>query len=241
MHGKDMLYITKTLFYNNVIAYLYVSFLTKELLQYMNILKTFFYILCSAILCVPLVIVICQGEESKQSVSISSVSQLGNNPCENDDLEKCLMARDISLKNEDYEQAFSYLRTLCEKFKDSDSCYKTYSTYFSMHGSQSQGSEVRVTLYEVLYYLDIGCKLNNYDACMRAARIYEYGVKPGSSQALYGYNIAFDPQEAKRYYKKVCESVSDNAYEACAKIVDLNSSIGPRTRRSETMVSDLIR
>ena len=107
MHGKDMLYITKTLFYNKVIAYLYVSFLTKESLQYMNILKTFFYILCSAILCVPLVIVICQGEESKQSVSISSVSQLGNNPCENDDLEKCLMARDISLKNEEFVYVFA--------------------------------------------------------------------------------------------------------------------------------------
>lgn len=202
----------------------------------MKFLKGFLYILCSAILCVPLIIVICQGEESKQSVSISSVSDLGNNPCSNDDLDKCLMARDISLKNEDYEQAFSYLRTLCEKYKDSDSCYKTYSTYFAMHGRQSQGNEVRVTLYEVLYYLDIGCKLNNYDACMRAARIYEYGVKPGSSQALYGYNIAFDAQEAKRYYKKVCESISDNAYEACAKLVDLNTS---NNRRSETMVTEL--
>ena len=63
--------------------------------------------------------------------------------------------------------------------------------------------------------------LNNYSACLRAARIYEYGVKPDSSQALYGFNVAYDAQEAKRYYKKVCESISDDAPEACKKIVDL--------------------
>ena len=55
----------------------------------------------------------------------------------------------------------------------------------------------------------------------RAARIYEYGVKPDSSQALYGFNVAYDAQEAKRYYKQVCESISDDAPEACKKIVDL--------------------
>ena len=59
---------------------------------------------------------------------------------------------------------------------------------------------------------------------MRAGKIYERGVKPGTSQALYGYNIAYDAQEAKRYYKRVCRSISDKAEEACKKIEELSQT-----------------
>ena len=114
---------------------------------------------------------------------------------------------------------------LCEDFKNSDACLQTYSTYNAIQSNTEKNrSLVRVTLYEVLYYLDIGCKLNNYDACMIAGKIYEHGVKPGASQALYGYNIAYDAQEAKRYYKRVCRSISDKAEEACQKIEELSQT-----------------
>lgn len=118
--------------------------------------------------------------------------------CRDGELDRCLKARDDSLRNKKYEQAFSYMRRLCENFKNADACLQTYSTYNAIQSNTEKNrSLVRVTLYEVLYYLDIGCKLNNYDACMMAGKIYEHGVKPGTSQALYGYNIAYDAQEAK--------------------------------------------
>ena len=142
-----------------------------------------------------------------------------------DELDRCLKARDDSLRNKKYEQAFSYMRRLCENFKNADACLQTYSTYNAIQSNTEKNrSLVRVTLYEVLYYLDIGCKLNNYDACMRAGKIYEHGVKPGTSQALYGYNIAYDAQEAKRYYKRVCRSISDKAEKACKKLEELSQT-----------------
>lgn len=145
--------------------------------------------------------------------------------CREGSLDGCLKARDDSLRNKEYVQAFSYMRRLCEDFKNSDACLQTYSTYYAIQSSTEKNrSLVRVTLYEVLYYLDIGCKLNNYDACMIAGKIYEHGVKPGASQALYGYNIAYDAQEAKRYYKRVCRSISDKAEEACQKIEELSQT-----------------
>lgn len=189
----------------------------------MNYLKAILTFVCASLLCVPLIIVICQGEERKfeNTTDVQKTAAI-DNACTDGDLQKCLFARDVSLQSDEYAKAFKYMSVLCERFKDSNSCYLTYQTFFSMQSNNKPENKVRVTLYEVLYYLDIGCKLNNYDACMVAGKIYENGVKPGSYQALYGYNINYDPQEAKRYYKKVCESVSDNAYEACSKLVDLN-------------------
>lgn len=193
--------------------------------MFMTLIKPFLYLLCSTVLCLPLVIVICNGEESSQAVLPSHIQDTTGNACESGDITKCRIARDTSLAAENYEKAFSMMRTLCERYDDSESCYMTYSTYYAMQSNNEKSqSEMRVTLYEVLYFLDLGCKLNNYDSCMRAARIYEYGVKPGTSQALYGYNIAYDAQEAKKYYKKVCESVSDNAYEACNRLLELTNS-----------------
>ncbi|MGN0916308.1 MAG: hypothetical protein ACI4NE_08160 [Succinivibrio sp.] len=172
----------------------------------------------------PLVIVICEGEDANRSVHSRNESNVIASACDDGDIDSCLKARDRALVNENYEKAFSYMKTLCERYKDADSCFKTYETFFAMQRRIDQKNTVAsVTLYEVLYYLDIGCQLNNYDSCLRAARIYEYGVKPGHSQALYGYNIAYDAQEAKRYYKKVCQSVSESAYEACSKVVELSN------------------
>lgn len=197
----------------------------------MKLLRAFLYFISVAVLCVPLIMIICQGEENRPSLKSSSASEMiDGSVCRDGDLNRCLQARDESLRNKDYEQAFSFMRRLCEVFKDSDSCLQTYSTYNSIKSnSEKSGSLVKVTLYEVIYYLDIGCKLNNYDACMNAGRIYEHGVKPGTSQALYGYNIAYDAQEAKRYYKKVCSSISDKAEEACLKVEELS-----KTRHSLT-------
>ncbi len=39
---------------------------------------------------------------------------------------------------------------------------------------------------------------------------------------MKGYNVAYDAQEAKKYYKRVCESVSDNAMDACSRVVELS-------------------
>lgn len=192
----------------------------------MKLLRAFLYVASVAVLCVPLIIIICQGEESKQSLKTTMTSEsVDDSICRDGDLERCLKARDDSLRNKEYELAFSYMRRLCEDFKNSDACLQTYSTYYAIQSNTEKNrSLVRVTLYEVLYYLDIGCKLNNYDACMRAGKIYEHGVKPGTSQALYGYNIAYDAQEAKRYYKRVCSSISDKAEEACLKIEELSQT-----------------
>ena len=199
----------------------------------MSYLKVILSLIISAVLCAPLVVVICQGEERKQELAQTQekvVEVNFENACTDGNLDKCLLARDASLRDKNYVAAFKYLSYLCERFKDSKSCLLTYQTFFSMQQGnvkETRGAN-KITLYEVLYYLDLGCKLNNYDACMVAAKIYENGVKPGSSQALYGYNINYDPQEARRYYKKVCESVSDKASEACQKIVELRE--GPKTQ-----------
>ena len=192
----------------------------------MKLLRAFLYVASFAVLCIPLMIIICQGEESKQSLKSAMTSEaVDDSVCRDGELDGCLKARDDSLRNKEYVQAFSYMRRLCEDFKNSDACLQTYSTYNAIQSNTEKNrSLVRVTLYEVLYYLDIGCKLNNYDACMRAGKIYEHGVKPGASQALYGYNIAYDAQEAKRYYKRVCRSISDKAEEACKKLEELSQT-----------------
>ena len=189
----------------------------------MKVFKAFLYFLSATVLCIPLVIVICQGEDSNvEPKSIAPVSLLGERVCSDGNINNCILLRDQALQEKKYAEAFVYLKTLCDRYQDSDSCLMTYETFFNMQETnKSESQNVKTTLYEVLYYLDLGCKLNNYSACMRAARIYEYGVKPDSSQALYGFNVAYDAQEAKRYYKKVCESISDDAPEACKKIVDL--------------------
>ena len=192
----------------------------------MKLLRAFLYLASVAVLSFPLIIIICQGEESKQSLKSAMTSEaVDDSACRDGSLDGCLKARDDSLRNKEYVQAFSYMRRLCEDFKNSYACLQTYSTYYAIQSSTEKNrSLVRVTLYEVLYYLDIGCKLNNYDACMIAGKIYEHGVKPGASQALYGYNIAYDAQEAKRYYKRVCRSISDKAEEACQKIEELSQT-----------------
>lgn len=192
----------------------------------MKLLRAFLYLASVAVLSFPLIIIICQGEESKQSLKSAMTSEaVDDSVCREGSLDGCLKARDDSLRNKENVQAFSYMRRLCEDFKNSDACLQTYSTYYAIQSSTEKNrSLVRVTLYEVLYYLDIGCKLNNYDACMIAGKIYEHGVKPGASQALYGYNIAYDAQEAKRYYKRVCRSISDKAEEACQKIEELSQT-----------------
>ena len=192
----------------------------------MKLLRAFLYLASVAVLSFPLIIIICQGEESKQSLKSAMTSEaVDDSACRDGSPDGCLKARDDSLRNKEYVQAFSYMRRLCEDFKNSDACLQTYSTYYAIQSSTEKNrSLVRVTLYEVLYYLDIGCKLNNYDACMIAGKIYEHGVKPGASQALYGYNIAYDAQEAKRYYKRVCRSISDKAEEACQKIEELSQT-----------------
>ena len=188
----------------------------------MKLLRAFLYLASVAVLSFPLIIIICQGEESKQSLKSAMTSEaVDDSVCREGSLDGCLKARDDSLRNKEYVQAFSYMRRLCEDFKNSDACLQTYSTYNAIQSNTEKNrSLVRVTLYEVLYYLDIGCKLNNYDACMIAGKIYEHGVKPGASQALYGYNIAYDAQEAKR----VCRSISDKAEEACQKIEELSQT-----------------
>ncbi|MBQ2268349.1 MAG: hypothetical protein II340_08000 [Succinivibrio sp.] len=193
----------------------------------MNYFKAILSFVCASVLCVPLIIVICQGEERQYNIdnTTDEPGKVFGNACLDGDLEKCIAARDSSLRSNDYENAFKYLANLCERFKDSNSCYLTYQTFFSIQSNAAlKNRKSNITLYEVLYYLDIGCKLNNYDSCMVAAKIYENGIKPGAAQAFFGYNINYDPQEAKRYYKRVCESVSDKAYDACYKVVELSET-----------------
>ena len=191
---------------------------------FMKLLRTFLYLASIIVICVPLIILICHGVACKTPKKSSVASEnVVVDVCLDGDLNKCLKAKDDSLAKGEYVQAFSYMRKLCEDFKKSDACFQLYSTYNAIKSeTEIKRSAVRVTLYEVIYYLDIGCKLNNYDACMRAGMIYEHGVKPGDSQNSYSYNIAYDPQEAKRYYKKVCSSISDKAEEACMKIEELS-------------------
>ena len=188
----------------------------------MKLLKIFVFCLCVVCVSTPLVFAICNGNTSLEG----GMSQTNNpnDPCASGDVALCIEERDQLLENKDYRKAFSYLRTLCEKYKDSESCNLTYSTYFAMQEDSVNvsPSDQNITLYEVLYYLDLGCKLNNYDSCMKAARLYEYGSKPGASSQVKGYNVAYDAQEAKKYYKRVCESVSDNAMDACSRVVELS-------------------
>ena len=140
----------------------------------MKLLRAFLYLASVAVLSFPLIIIICQGEESKQSLKSAMTSEaVDDSVCRDGELDGCLKARDDSLRNKEYVQAFSYMRRLCEDFKNSDACLQTYSTYNAIQSNTEKNrSLVRVTLYEVLYYLDIGCKLNNYDACMIAGKIY---------------------------------------------------------------------
>ncbi len=188
----------------------------------MKLLKVFVFILCVVCVSTPLVFAICNGNNSLDGGM--SQTNASNDPYASEDFAKCIEERDQLLENKDYRKAFSYLRTLCEKYKDSESCNLTYSTYFAMQEDSVNvsPSDQNITLYEVLYYLDLGCKLNNYDSCMKAARLYEYGSKPGASSQVKGYNVAYDAQEAKKYYKRVCESVSDNAMDACSRVVELS-------------------
>ena len=188
----------------------------------MKLLKVFFFFFCVVCVSTPLVFAICNGNNSVDGGM--SQTNASNDPYSSEDFAKCIEERDQLLENKDYRKAFSYLRTLCEKYKDSESCNLTYSTYFAMQEDSVNvsPSDQNITLYEVLYYLDLGCKLNNYDSCIKAARLYEYGSKPGASSQVKGYNVAYDAQEAKKYYKSVCESVSDKAMDACSRVVELS-------------------
>lgn len=186
---------------------------------FMKILKGFLYLISVIALCIPLGIVICQGSENKTPLRTQGATVFNDTVCADGDLEKCLLARDQSLKQRDFSKAYAYLKILCEKFKDANSCYVTYPTFFAMQANvEKEQKLVRATLYEVLYYLDIGCNLGNMDSCMAAGKIYEYGVKPSSTTAVYGYAIAYDGLEAIRYFKKVCNSNAEYADDACAKV-----------------------
>lgn len=206
----------------------------------MKLLKVIIFVLCAICISTPLVFAICNGSNGNDQ--LTSVNNQ-NNPYVTGDFENCLRERDTLLENKDYRKAFSYLRTLCEKYKDSESCNLTYSTYFAMQDDSVNvsSSEQNVTLYEVLYYLDLGCKLNNYDSCMKAARLYEYGTKPGASSQVKGYNVAYDAQEAKKYYKRVCESVSDNAIEACSHVVELSRQSNKNIPLADSFVDNLVK
>ncbi|MDY5324402.1 MAG: hypothetical protein SPG96_05735, partial [Succinivibrio sp.] len=130
----------------------------------MNYFKAILSFVCASVLCVPLIIVICQGEERQYNIdnTTDEPGKVFGNACLDGDLEKCIAARDSSLKSNDYENAFKYLAHLCERFKDSNSCYLTYQTFFSIQSNAAlKNRKSNITLYEVLYYLDIGCKLNN--------------------------------------------------------------------------------
>jgi TPR repeat protein len=206
----------------------------------MKLLKVFIFCICVISVSTPLVFAICNnnnvGKTEAFNTGSSDVLETEGN------LAETMAERDRLLHNRDYQKAFSYLRTLCEKYKDSESCNLTYSTYFAMQDDSVNvsPSAQNITLYEVLYYLDLGCKLNNYDSCMKAARLYEYGSKPGASQ-MKGYNIDYDAQEAKKYYKRVCESVSDSAMDACSRVVELSRQSNRNVPLADSFVDNLVK
>ena len=141
----------------------------------MKLVKVIIFCFCVIFVSTPLVFAICNGTNVVKTETANFSS--GSSANSKEDLAECISERDRHLEHRDYNKAFSYLRTLCEKYKDSESCNLTYSTYFAMQDDSVNisPSVQNVTLYEVLYYLDLGCKLNNYDSCMKAARLYEYG------------------------------------------------------------------
>ncbi|SFS86703.1 hypothetical protein SAMN02910357_02300 [Succinivibrio dextrinosolvens] len=206
----------------------------------MKLIKIFIFCICVICISTPLVFAICNSS-NLENREILNTADNGTSASE-DNLANCLAERDRLLEHRDYHKAFSYLRTLCEKYKDSESCNLTYSTYFAMQDNSVNvsPSAQNVTLYEVLYYLDLGCKLNNYDSCMKAARLYEYGAKPGASQ-MKGYNIAYDATEAKKYYKRVCESVSDSAMDACSRVVELSRQNNRNVPLADSFVDNLVK
>ena len=91
----------------------------------MKLLRAFLYLASVAVLSFPLIIIICQGEESKQSLKSAMTSEaVDDSVCRDGSLDGCLKARDDSLRNKEYVQAFSYMRRLCEDFKNSDACLR---------------------------------------------------------------------------------------------------------------------
>ena len=196
------------------------GFLSLEVV--MKVFRTSLYIVCS--LCVSCAFLVSFFDSNRDKTALLDKLSTVQNECAGTGYDKCIAKRDNALEKRDFETAFEYLRKLCDGGKDSKSCNLIYSTYFEMAGNQdSSESSQKISLYEVLYYLDVGCKLNDYDSCLKAARIYEYGEKPGAEHSSHGYNIAYDAQEAKKYYKRVCESISDSAIEACSHVVDLST------------------
>lgn len=193
----------------------------------MKVFRIFLYILSFSALCGPLVYIICSSSSdlfsaySKDNADISDADI-----CKDGEYSKCLIQRDNAIKSGDLYLSFQLASELCEKHMDPESCALTYNSFNSLKAASAKDNSIpKITLYQVLYYLDIGCKLNNYDSCMKAGQIYEYGVKQSSRQSGYDYNVSYDPQEAKRYYQKVCHSISDKSYEACSKIVSLTETI----------------
>lgn len=206
----------------------------------MKLVKVIFFCFCVIFVSTPLVFAICNGTNVVKTETANFSS--GSSENSEEELAKCISERDRLLEHRDYKKAFSYLRTLCEKYKDSESCNLTYSTYFAMQDDSVNisPSVQNVTLYEVLYYLDLGCKLNNYDSCLKAARLYEYGSKPGASQ-MKGYSISYDAHEAKKYYKRVCESVSDSAMDACSRVVELSRQSNSNVSLADSFVDNLVK
>ncbi|MGN1280278.1 MAG: hypothetical protein ACI4UM_00015 [Succinivibrio sp.] len=194
----------------------------------MKAIRIFLYICSAAVLSIPLIYIISENNSYRyldKNDALADSSSFGD-ICDDGNYSKCLIQRDKAIEVKDFYRAFVYLKKLCEGYKDSQSCAMTYNIFYALKADTEKLNSIpKVTLYEVLYYLDIGCKLNNYDSCMKAGRIYESGNRPSANQTSYGYNVSYDPQEAKRYYQKVCHSISDNSYEACSKIVELTETI----------------
>lgn len=73
----------------------------------MKLLRAFLYVASFAVLCIPLMIIICQGEESKQSLKSAMTSEsVDDSVCRDGELDRCLKARDESLRNKNMNKLF---------------------------------------------------------------------------------------------------------------------------------------
>jgi hypothetical protein len=146
----------------------------------------------------------------KESTSLSNISS-----------DECLELAQESFLKHKYKKSFAMLKNLCKEHHLHKACRLIYMNYATLSDSTASRTDL-ISPYEVLYYLDLGCKNNDMEACMISANIYDSGLRrrhhfrgrPDGKLSL----IDFDKKKASFYFSKVCNTKSAYTFEACNRL-----------------------